>query len=490
MKTFAVARRSPNRHLSLLATVLLSSACGDDSSSGPAASAGSAGASGGSSAAGSGGGGSGGAAGGGTGGASGSTSGGTSGGGAGGSGGSPVVPDPLKDCGVAASPSVPPIVLTPLVVDGLVKPVFLTQPPGDTTRLFVIEKAGRVRIIENGALVEAPFLTIPGVNERYDEMGLLGLAFHPDYQSNGRFFVYYSTLLNGDQHYNRVAEYHVSPGSPGVADAASERVLMQVLHDEDDNHNGGDIAFNRDGFLYIGLGDGGGGGDMHGSIGNGQLLSTFLGKILRIDVDGTGAGGDAATDGADAGATVEYGIPAGNLTREGALPEIWSYGLRNPWRYSFDPCTGDMYIGDVGQNQIEEIDFEPYGAAGKNYGWRLMEGADCFNPNSGCNAATQDLVLPVATYDHDVGNSITGGYVYRGAAIPNLRGTYLYADYQSARFFALRMQNGSVAVAQTEITDNINPGGDIDGITSFGEDGVGNLYVLTYGGGVYRIDAE
>jgi glucose/arabinose dehydrogenase len=489
MKTTLVAPCLPKHPACLFAIVLLASACGDDSGD-PVGGAGAAGASGGSAGGGGGGGGDAGTAGTSTGGSGGTAGTGAGGGGAAGTGGgTAVVPDPLKDCGTAASPSVPPLVLTPLV-SGLTKPVFLTQPPGDATRLFVIEKPGRIRIIDNGTLVATPFLNITAVNERYDEMGLLGLAFHPDYQNNGRFFVYYSTLLNGDQHYNRVAEYHVSSADPNLADAASERVLMQVLHQEDDNHNGGDIAFNLDGFLYIGLGDGGGGGDMHGSIGNGQLLSTFLGKILRVDVDGTGAGGDAATDGADAGTTVEYGIPAGNLSAEGALPEIWSYGLRNPWRYSFDPCTGDMYIGDVGQNQIEEIDFEPYGAAGRNYGWRLMEGNDCFNPNTGCNAATQNLVLPVATYDHDIGNSITGGYVYRGAAIPNLRGTYLYADYQSARFFALRMQNGSVADAQAEITDNINPGTDIGGITSFGEDGVGNLYVLTYGGGVYRIDPE
>jgi glucose/arabinose dehydrogenase len=474
MKPFAVDHRLLKHHARLFSIAVLASACGDDSTGQPAASAGSAGSSGGSTTAGAGGAGTAGSA-------------GTAGGGAAGSGGAAAVADPLKDCGVAANPSVPKLVLTPFV-GGLEKPVFLTQPPGDATRLFVIEKPGRIRIIEGGALLETPFLTVPGVNERYDEMGLLGLAFHPDYQSNGRFFVYYSTLLNGDEHYNRVAEFHVS-GDADVADASSQRVLFQV-REPADNHNGGDIAFNLDGFLYIGLGDGGGGGDMHGSIGNGQNLSTFLAKILRIDVDGTGSGGPAATDGAEAGTTVQYGIPAGNLSVQGALPEIWSYGLRNPWRYSFDPCTGDMYIGDVGQDRIEEINFEPYGAAGRNYGWRLMEGNDCFNPNSGCSATTQDLVLPVATYDHDIGKSITGGYVYRGAAIPNLRGTYLYADYESARFFALRMQNGGVAAAQAEITDNINPGGGIDNITSFGQDNIGNLYVLTYAGGVYRIDAE
>jgi glucose/arabinose dehydrogenase len=172
------------------------------------------------------------------------------------------------------------------------------------------------------------------------------------------------------------------------------------------------------------------------------------------------------------------------------LPEIWSYGLRNPWRYSFDACTGDMYIGDVGQGALEEVDFEPAGTPGLNYGWRLMEGDQCFNPDNGCDAETQNLVLPVATYDRSVGQSITGGYVYRGAAIPNLRGTYLYADYQSARFFALRMEAGAVAQPQTEITDSINPGGDIEGISSFGQDSAGELYVVSFGGSVYRIEAE
>jgi glucose/arabinose dehydrogenase len=270
----------------------------------------------------------------------------------------------------------------------------------------------------------------------------------------------------------------VSADNPDTADAGSERVLLEVSEPQD-NHNGGDLEFGRDGFLYFGLGDGGGGGDQHGSIGNGQNLQTHLGKILRLDVDGSGAGPNG-----------NYGIPSGNLT-ENALPEIWSYGLRNPWRFSFDACTGDMYIADVGQGQIEELDFEPPGAGGRNYGWRLMEGDACFNPNSGCNAATQNLVLPVATYDHGVGVSITGGYVYRAAAIPSLRGTYLYADYGSSRFFALRMAaDGSIAAPQVDISDNINPGLSVKGITSFGQDGPGNVYVLTLSGGVYRVDAE
>ena len=443
----------PRAAVALIA--LLATACGDDDTTGAVGGSGGAGVAGN--------GGSSGAAG-----ASGSA----------GSGGSPVSvePDPLKDCGVAASPSVPELRLEP-VVSGLDGPIYLTQVRGDSARSFVVEKPGRIRVVRDGALVDAPFLSIDAVSDRGQEMGLLGLAFHPDYSSNGRFYVYYSTLIDG-AHFSRVAEYRVSADNPDVADAASERVLLEVQQPQD-NHNGGDLEFGRDGYLYIGLGDGGGGGDQHGAIGNGQNLATLLGKILRIDVDGSGAGALGA-----------YAIPSGNASIEGALPEIWSYGLRNPWRYSFDACTGDMYIGDVGQGEIEEVDFEPAGVSGRNYGWRLMEGDSCFNPASGCDATEQNLVLPVAQYDHGVGQSITGGYVYRGAAIPDLRGTYLYADYASARFFALRMANGSVAQQQLEITDNINPGTDIDAISSFGQDSAGELYVVSFNGSVYRIVPE
>jgi glucose/arabinose dehydrogenase len=438
--------------LALLA--LLASACGDDSDD--VAAGGSAGVAG----------------------AAGGSSGAAGAAGAGGSGGAPtaIVPDPLKDCGAAADPGVPELVLTEIAT-GLERPIFVTQPPGDA-RLFVVEKPGRIRLIKDGALVADPFLTVPGVSERGGEMGLLGLAFHPDYSENGRFYVYYSTLQGGSAHISRIAEYRASADNADLADAASERVLLEVSQPQD-NHNGGHLELGRDGYLYIGLGDGGGGGDQHGPMGNGQNLETLLGKILRIDVNGTGAGPNAT-----------YGIPSGNIQSAGALPEIWSYGLRNPWRYSFDACTGDMYIGDVGQNEIEEVDFEPAATSGRNYGWRLMEGEDCFNPDTGCNAQTQNLVLPVATYDHDIGQSITGGYVYRGPAIPNLRGTYLYADYQSARFFALRMADGAVAQPQTEITDSINPGGNIESISSFGQDSAGELYVVSFGGSVYRIEAE
>jgi glucose/arabinose dehydrogenase len=391
-----------------------------------------------------------------------------------GSGGAGVVPDPLKNCEAPSSPSVPALKLTQ-VVTGLDNPVYLTQPRTDDGRLFVVEQTGRIRLVVAGALVQAPFLDLSSKVQTGGEKGLLGLAFHPDYAQNGRFFVFYSTLVNGALT-SRVAQYSVAGDNADQADPNSERVLLEVAKPQE-NHNGGDLVFGPDGFLYIGFGDGGGGGDQHGTIGNGQNLDTYLGKILRIDVDGSSD-------------TAAYAVPPGNITDPAARREIWSYGLRNPWRFSFDACTGDMYIADVGQGTLEEVDFEPANTSGRNYGWRLMEGTNCFNPASGCDASAQNLVLPVATYGRDAGQSITGGYVYRGQGIPTLRGTYLYADYQSAAFFALRMAGGALAQPPQDISDNLNPGRDVAQISSFGQDNAGELYVLSLSGSVFRIDAE
>jgi glucose/arabinose dehydrogenase len=388
----------------------------------------------------------------------------------------PIVPDAAKDCGAASGGDVPALKLTP-IADGFTRPIFVTQPRGETERLFVVEKPGTIKILRGGTVAATPFLDIPDeVSEQDEEMGLLGLAFHPDYASNGKFYVYYANLTN-DVSTRRLVEYQRSAENPDVADPGSARPLLAFDHPQG-NHNGGNLAFGSDGFLYLGVGDGGGANDEHGSTGNGQNLGTYLGKMLRFDVNGSGAGPNQA-----------YAIPAGNMAGNGTLPEIWSYGLRNPWRYSFDACTGDLYIGDVGQDTIEEVDFEPAQNGGRNYGWRLMEAQNCFNPKTGCNAATQNLILPVASYDHSVGQSITGGYVYRGHAIPGLRGTYLYTDYENGRFFALRMSNGTVALQQTEITDNINPGG-VKRIGSFGQDEAGELYVVNFDGALYRIDPK
>ena len=385
-----------------------------------------------------------------------------------------VNPDPLKNCEATASPDVPALKLT-LLAEGLDSPVYLTQARGDDARLFVLEKTGAIRILRAGQLEPEPFLDIDDRVSDSGEMGLLGLAFHPSYADNGRFYVYYSSMLSGS-HTSRIAEYSVSDTSPDRGDPASERLLLEIPQPQS-NHNGGSLEFGPDGFLYVGLGDGGGGGDQHGPIGNGQNLETLLGKILRIDVNSSGEGS-------------EYAIPAGNLAQDGARPEIWSYGLRNPWRFSFDACTGDMYIGDVGQNTVEEVDFEPANTAGRNYGWRLMEAENCFNPNNGCSASTQNLVLPVASYGRTLGRSITGGYVYRGSAIPNLRGTYLYADYATAAFFSLRMNGSAVDRAQQDISNDVNPGRGVGSISSFGQDNVGELYVLSLDGAAYRVDAE
>ena len=399
-------------------------------------------------------------------------------GGAGGTGGAGAVAGGSGDfdCTEPASGS-PSLQLTE-IDSGYDRPLFVTSPPGDASRLFVLEQRGVIHIIENGSRLEQPFLDIEAkVRSAGNEQGLLGFAFHPAYETNGRFFVHYSAaggagLDAGD---TVIAEYARSSANRNLADT-TETVLLTVGQPEA-NHNGGSIEFSpRDGFLYIGLGDGGGAGDDHGGVGNGQNLGTLLGKILRIDIDSTSAG-------------KPYGIPAGNLIDGGALPEIWDYGLRNPWRISFDACTGDLYTGDVGQGEVEEIDVEPAGQGGKNYGWRLREGSQCYNPRASCDPANM-TTLPVAEYGHGADCSVTGGYVYRGSAIAALRGTYLYADFCSGKFWSFRYVDGQ-ASGLREITDDINPDG-VTQISSFGQDSQGELYVTAFTGGgpVYRIDAE
>ncbi len=363
----------------------------------------------------------------------------------------------------AAPPSSTGLTLQP-VTTALTFPVFLTSPPGDATRLFVVEKRGTIRIIRDGTLLPGQFVNLMGQVSTGGEQGLLGMAFDPNYAANRRFYVNY-TNPNGD---TVIARFLADAVDPDATPATLDRVLLTVTQPFA-NHNGGMLAFGPDGLLYIGLGDGGSGGDPDNRA---QNLNDLLGKMLRIDVS-------------HATPPLEYSIPPDNpFAVGGGKPEIWSLGLRNPWRYSFDRQTGDFYIADVGQGSREEVNVSlasSGGGRGLNYGWRLMEGTACFNPPMNCNPGT--LTLPVLDYDHSGGAcSVTGGYVYRGQAIPNLRGTYFYADFCAGWVRSFRFQTGQV----TEQTDwaLLRPGGNI---TSFGEDAVGELYIMTSQGGLFRI---
>jgi len=376
----------------------------------------------------------------------------------------PIVLASLLACSSSTGPASGdlPLALT-TVATGLEFPLDLASPPGDP-RLFVGEKGGRIRILRDGVLASTDFLDLRGRVSTGDEQGLLGIAFDPAYATTGRFVVNY-TDVNGD---TRISAFRVS-ADPEVADPSSESVLLPV-DQPFANHNGGQLAFGPDGYLYIGLGDGGGGGDPNG---NGQSLGTVLGKLLRVDLNGA----------------PPYTIPADNPFAASAGPstrgEIWSWGLRNPWRFSFDPATGDLYIGDVGQDTFEEIDVSPVanGAGrGLNFGWNRTEGTHCYPPNAGESCDRAGLTAPVLDYDHDDGCSVTGGYVYRGRAIPSLGGTYFYSDFCGGWVRSFRFANGRATDPRE--WPELRPGGRV---TSFGQDATGELYLLTSEGGVYRI---
>ena len=341
------------------------------------------------------------------------------------------------------------------VAQGLADPVYLTAPSGDP-RLFVVEQPGRVRIVRNGALLGTPFLDITDRVTFGGERGLLSLAFDPEYAANGRFYVYY-TGAQGDI----IVDRHTVSANPDVANAAADRVIT-IPHRDASNHNGGLVMFGPDGLLYLGTGDGGGAGDQQN---NAQNTASLLGKLLRIDVS-----------------TVPYTIPPGNpfVGRDGA-DEIWAYGLRNPWRFAFDVGASPprLYIADVGQGRWEEINVVDAPAAGRNYGWRVTEGSECYNPATGCDASGH--ALPVHGYSHDDGCSVTGGFVYRGAALPELNGHYFYADYCRGWIRSLLFVAGG-ATARREW-----PLGNVGSITSFGVDGARELYVVSTNGRVYRI---
>jgi len=329
--------------------------------------------------------------------------------------------------------------------------VLAVPAPGDD-RLCVVEQGGRIVTLDAGLL--SVFLDVSSLVSTGGERGLLGLAFHPDYATNGRFFINFTN----DENDTIVAEYRRSLLDGSVADPAPVQTLLNVPHPFS-NHKGGMLEFGADGNLYIALGDGGGGGD---PMNNAQNLGSLLGKLLRIDVS-----------------TTPYSIPGGNLA--GAAPEVWDYGVRNPWRFSFDACNGDLYIGDPGQSSWEEINFEPAGSGNRNYGWRTMEGAHCFSPMNGCSAA--GLTLPIVEYPSAQGCAVIGGFVYRGSAIPSLRGAYLYGDFCSGEVRSFRVSGGGATDQALLLSTGLS-------ISSFGRDANNELYVLDAGGGVYRIEAQ
>ncbi len=343
---------------------------------------------------------------------------------------------------------------------GLVQPVYVTHSGDGSGRLFAVEQGGRIRIIRSDALVAKPFLDITDRVLSGGERGLLSVAFPHGFATSGRFYVDYTRRPDGA---TVIARYRVTADAD-IAYSASEEVLL-VIGQPFANHNGGQLAFGPDGFLYIGMGDGGSGGD---PLNNAQNPFSLLGKVLRIDAES---------------AAPLYAVPPDNpFAQGGGLPEIWSLGLRNPWRFSFDRLTGDLYIGDVGQNLYEEIDYQTAAApGGGNYGWNTMEASHCYLTPS-CNS--EGLILPVAEYDHSQGDcAVTGGMVYRGRKYPDLQGVYFYGDYCSGRVRGLRDEGGrfsSIVLLDLPF-----------GISTFGEDEGGNLYLADYASGdIYRVIAD
>ncbi len=318
------------------------------------------------------------------------------------------------------------------VAENVTAPVAFAHANDGSDRLFIVEQPGRILIVKNGRLQNDPFLDISSqlvpLDGGYSEMGLLGLAFHPDYKNNGRFFVYYSAPLKkqGVNHQAILAEYRVSDNNPDKA-AMQENVILSVDQPES-NHNGGQLAFDKEGLLYLGLGDGGGADDRHGETGNGQNNENLLGTIIRIDID----------------KSKPYTIPADNpFVGVNGRDEIYAYGLRNPWRFSFDRETGRLFCADVGQNKYEEVNIIE---KGRNYGWRAMEGFHVFDED--LKEKIGNTALPIAEYEHAEGNSITGGYVYRGKQFPAMAGKYFFGDW-SGKIFYLEEQAGNKWVRQT-----------------------------------------
>lgn len=392
------------------------------------------------------------------------------GGGGDGDGGSGIDAAPAPYCQPKAGTN---LKLT-LISGGFNRPVTVAAPIGDS-RVFVVEQIGRVRLIKDGNVVATPYLDlIDKVNAVGTEQGLLGLAFHPQFATNGRLFVFYTR----DPDSSLVVSEITTTASSDTAPASSERVLMTVPHNYD-NHNGGTVTFGPDGFLYISMGDGGGADNF---LQHGQNMQSKLSKVLRIDVNSS---------------TQPYGIPAGNPWASGpGIPEMYAWGLRNPYRISVDPATGDLYIGDVGQGGYEEIDYVPAGGAGRNFGWAVFEGPACFTAdpdgNAGCNNPGPYTAALVNDDRRNNGHcSVIGGYVYRGTCMPDMTGHYFYGDYCAGVVKTLRVQGGA-AVDQVDRTDDVDPDGVLyQNLSGFGVDGFGELYVTTVASGrVYRIEVE
>jgi glucose/arabinose dehydrogenase len=356
----------------------------------------------------------------------------------------------------AAAAAPPAITLQPVVTTGLTSPVAVTNAGDGSGRLFITEQTGTLRIWNGTALLPTPFLDIHTLVSCCGEQGLLSVAFHPSYETNGFFYVDYTNVAGNTV----IARYQVS-ADPNVADPLSASILLTIPQPYA-NHNGGQLQFGADGYLYIGMGDGGSGGDPQN---HAQNLNDLLGKILRIDVDGG----------------TPYAIPSTNpfVGVPNTRAEVWAYGLRNPWRFSFDRLSHDLYIGDVGQNLWEEIDFRPASSpGGENYGWRLMEGFHCYNPAMGCDTGT--LTHPILEYGHTVGCSVTGGFVYRGSSIPQLFGVYLYGDFCTGIIWGAARDCSGVWSTNQLLDSPYN-------VSSFGEDESGEVYLTHLGGAVYRV---
>ncbi len=343
------------------------------------------------------------------------------------------------------------------IARGLSSPVFITHSGDNNGRLFVVEQTGRIRVIRKGVLQSAPFLDLRSKISTGGERGLLGLAFHPDYSWNRKFYVYYTdksgTIV--------IAQYLRSSTNASLAVSSSAKTVLKISHPAS-NHNGGTLAFGPDRYLYAGIGDGGGSGDASN---NAQNVGRLLGKILRINID-TGH---------------PYAIPPTNpYVGQTGHDLVWSFGLRNPWKFSFDRQTGDLWIGDVGQNRFEEVNRSTAPNAGRavNYGWRVLEGRTCFNPSSGCS--TSGKTMPLAVYGHNLGCSVTGGYVYRGSTYPDLVGVYLFGDYCSGRIWGVDAA-GSGNQTPVLLRDTAT------NLSSFGQDQAGNLYIVDHGGEIWLV---